>query len=528
MSDRHQHVLVLAPHGSDAGLLEASLERAGIRTVRCATLDDVRALIDAGAGALILTEEALVYGSAELVAALDRQPAWSDLPLVLMTSGGETTRATLRAVELLGQRANVTLLERPVRAMTLISTVESALRARRRQYDIRDHVEDLSAATRAIEEASRRKDEFLGMLAHELRNPLAPLTHALELARYDRHRERALEIAGRQVHRLARLVDDLLDVSRITRGKVTIRRERVSLRALVERVVEVMRPMLAAHDVVLGVSLPPEDVALDGDPVRLEQVLTNLLINAAKYTDRGGHVSLAARAEDARIRIVVRDDGIGIAPDMLDSVFDLFVQADCSLDRADGGLGIGLTMVKQLVELHGGSVEAHSEGIGYGSEFVVHLPLAAGPPASAREPSRTTPDRAPHGRLSILVVDDNVDVAETTATVLNLDGHAVSVAHDGREALVRAREVRPDVVLLDIGLPGIDGYEVARALRAEPVFARTVLVAVSGYGREEDRRRARAAGFDGHLLKPVAVEDLRRVLVDLTERRDTWPHASAG
>ncbi len=356
-----------------------------------------------------------------------------------------------------------------------------------------------------LAEADRRKDEFLAVLSHELRNPLAPIRNAVELLRGgEAGRGRARDVIERQVAQLSRLVDDLLDVSRITRGKVTLRRERVSLSEVVARAVETVRPLIDARGHSLMVRVDAEPPRLDADPTRLEQVVANLLNNAAKYTGERGHITVRAGREGGEAVVRVRDTGAGIPADVLPHVFDLFRQADRTLDRSEGGLGIGLTLVKRLAELHGGRVEAHSDGPGRGSEFVVRLPLSAGPAPPAPPPA---PRPAPAARR-VLVVDDNADAADTLAALLHGRGHAVRVARDGDAALLAAREFGPEVVLLDIGLPGMDGYAVARALRAAPGGGGLRLVALTGYGRDEDRRRSSEAGFDEHLVKPVAPEVL--------------------
>jgi signal transduction histidine kinase/DNA-binding response OmpR family regulator len=360
---------------------------------------------------------------------------------------------------------------------------------------------------REIRESDRQKGVFLAMLAHELRNPLAPILNALHVLRTpDADPEataQARDIAERQVRHLARLVDDLLDVSRINTDKVELRRGPIDLREAVARAVEAARPLIEARGHELSVSVPDGPLRLTADEDRLEQILSNLLNNAAKYTEPGGRIALevAREGDDAVVR--VRDTGIGIAPELLPRVFDLFTQADRSLDRSQGGLGIGLTLVRRLVEMHGGSVSVSSAGVGRGSEFVVRLPLAAGDEAALPTDDGRVDEPADERPKRVLVVDDNVDAARILSRLLTAGGHHVDVAHDGQAALEIARERPPDVVLLDIGLPGMDGYEVARRMRAMGDLDRTLLVALTGYGQEEDRRRSRESGFDQHLTKPV-------------------------
>jgi PAS domain S-box-containing protein len=368
----------------------------------------------------------------------------------------------------------------------------------------------------ALRESDRRKDEFLAVLAHELRNPLAPVRnalHILKLAPGDSAvTARARDMAERQVHHLTRLVDDLLDVSRIMRGKVDLRKERVELAALVARAVETAKPVIEAEKHELTVTLPDEPLWLDADVVRISQVIGNLLNNAAKYTEPGGQIWLTAEQAGEEAIIRVRDTGIGIAPEMLPRIFEMFMQVASTHMRAQGGLGIGLTLVKTLVEMHGGSVSARSEGLGRGSEFSVRLPLRA----ESRHPvsaSLELPPVPPVPQQRILIVDDNVDAAESLALLLQLEGHEVQVAHEGKAALALVEKHLPDLAFLDIGMPGMDGYELAQRIRRQPQFQKMFLVALTGWGQEEDRRRTREAGFDHHLVKPVEPEALRQLLM---------------
>jgi two-component system CheB/CheR fusion protein len=369
-----------------------------------------------------------------------------------------------------------------------------------------------------LAEADRRKDEFLAMLGHELRNPLTPILNCLHVMRRYQPGGSEFEanrrILERQVRHMGRLVDDLLDISRITRGKIQLRVEPVELAGVVERAVAATRPLVEGRRHDLRVALPAEPVWLEADPTRLEQVLANLLNNATKYTEPGGRIELTAAREGREVVLRVRDNGIGITPDLLPRVFELFMQADRSLDRAQGGLGIGLTLVHRLVELHGGRVEAHSAGPGRGSEFIVRLPLPAGSASPQTPADEAPPEPASPGRRStrVLVVDDNRDSAESLAMMFGLDGHEVHLAYDGPAAVEAALAYRPEVIFLDIGLPGLDGYEVARRLRGMPELAGVLLVAMTGYGQEEDRRRCRDAGFDLHLVKPVDPVTLRELL----------------
>ncbi len=372
-----------------------------------------------------------------------------------------------------------------------------------------------------IQENDRRKNEFLAMLSHELRNPLAPVRNAVHVIRQcgidHPHLNWARDVIDRQVTHLVRLVDDLLDVSRITRGKIRLQRESVDVANVVASAVETSRPLVSLHGHELTVELPDRPVHVMGDPARLAQILSNLVNNAAKYTPDGGRIWLTVEKEDGQIALRVRDTGAGIPKEMLSKVFDLFTQMDNSLDRAQGGLGVGLTLVRRLVEMHGGTVHAFSDGPGRGSEFVVRLQAeTSAPPDTVKEPVWTGGDL---GRpLQVLVVDDNVDSADSLGELLRMSGYHVRVAHDGVAALEAVHSLRPDVVLLDIGLPGLDGYEVARRLRAHPDNAAMLLVAVSGYGQEEDRIRSRQAGFDHHLVKPVDFPTLEKVMTVVPSR----------
>jgi signal transduction histidine kinase/CheY-like chemotaxis protein len=360
-----------------------------------------------------------------------------------------------------------------------------------------------------LREADRRKDEFLAMLAHELRNPLAPIRSGLDLLAMSGVEIDLVALMQQQVEQLVRLVDDLLDVSRIMRGRLQLRPEPVDLASVVQRAVEASRPSIESHRHALTVSFPPDPIHLSADPVRLAQVFINLLTNSAKYTEEGGRIVLSVCRDAEGVIVSVRDNGMGISPELLPRVFDLFTQADRSLERSQGGLGIGLTLVRRLVELHGGTVTAESAGEGKGSEFLVRLPLSAGatlPTVAAAAPRAAA-------RRRILIVEDNRGTAQVLARLLSKFGdHAIEIAHDGLAAVEAASRHLPEIVLLDLGLPQIHGYEVALRLRDDPRFAGTLMVALTGYGGEEDRRRSIESGFDEHLVKPPSVEDLQRLL----------------
>lgn len=402
----------------------------------------------------------------------------------------------------------------------LAAYVTEARDARRAALNVMEDAIEAKDALRESErllmETDRRKDEFLATLAHELRNPLAPIRNSVQIMRLTgvegEVAEQARETIERQVTHLVRLVDDLLDVSRINRNKFELRRERVALAVIVQSAVETSRPLIEASGQEFTVSLPSRTVWVNADLTRMAQAVSNLLNNAAKYTPEGGRIRLSAerRGEDAVVR--VRDTGIGIPQEMLPHIFEMFRQVDSTQERSHGGLGIGLTLVKNLVEMHFGTVEVRSDGAGRGSEFVLRLPVAQAPEKLSTDPVSET---AKIDRRRILVVDDNLDSAESLAMLLKHAGHEIRTAHDGLEALEAAEAFRPDVILLDIGMPKLNGIEVARRIRKKPWGGSIVLVALTGWGQQEDRARSREAGFDDHLVKPVEHATLTRLLADL-------------
>lgn len=369
----------------------------------------------------------------------------------------------------------------------------------------------------ALAKADRRKSEFLAMLAHELRNPLAPIRNAVEILQRsagNEHQVRpATEMMHRQIGLMVRLVDDLLDVNRISQGKIELRRQPVELASVVHHAVEASRPLCQSREHELTVTLPPKPMYLNADPARLAQVVGNLLNNACKFTERGGRIRLDVEREGKHAVIRVQDTGIGMAADQLHRIFEMFTQVDTSLERSRDGLGIGLTLVKELVEMHGGTVEARSAGVGQGSEFVVRLPVLSEPPPLPRQPSAAGSAAMVHRR--ILVVDDNTDAADSLAMLLRMSGHEVYTAHDGIQGVEAAAKYQPEVILLDIGLPKLDGYAAARRIRQQPQNAGVVLVALTGWGQEEDRRRSDEAGYDVHMVKPVDIAALSRLLAEL-------------
>ncbi|HET8696187.1 MAG TPA: ATP-binding protein [Gammaproteobacteria bacterium] len=506
-----ERVLMLVLTEKDGATTQALLRSAGIEAHACADFRELLRELAAGCAVLVVAEERMVSAESKRLAAVLRgQPPWSDLPLLLITREGADSPRAREAVSTLG---NVTLLERPLRITTLLSAVRTALRARRRQYQIRGHLEERERAAEALRAADQRKDEFLATLGHELRNPLAPLLTGLHLLRLSGGQDptiaRMTDVMERQITHLVRLVDDLLEVSRITRGVIDVQREPVELGVLIRSAVETTRQMFESARHRLTVELPDAPIMISGDAVRLAQVFANLLANAAKYTDAGGRVSLTARCRGGQAVVAVRDNGIGISPTHLKSVFEMFMQVDRSNRRAQGGLGIGLTLVRSLVEMHGGSVEAHSAGLGKGSEFIVTLPVIDAGAAEDARPGTPLPEFA---ERRILVVDDNRDAADTLAMLLETLGADVEVAYGGQMALDSLARFAPDTVLLDIGMPEIDGYEVARRIRLEPRNERVMLVALTGWGQDQDFRLSKTAGFDHHLVKPPDIDELRAAL----------------
>ncbi|HEX3126146.1 MAG TPA: ATP-binding protein [Thermoanaerobaculia bacterium] len=514
-----ERVLVLAPTGRDALLACDLLSQAGLQSLACADENELCQGIEEGAAVAVLAEEALHPWTVHaLLGALSRQGPWSDLPLIVFTRGQRSSEAVL---ETLGPLGNATLLERPVRVSTLVSSVKAGMRARRRQYEVRDLLQRQA-------DADRRKDEFLAMLGHELRNPLAAIRNAIWIleeagsAEYQDVRQR--EVIERQTHHLVRMVDDLLDVSRVTLGKIDLHVQPVDLQNLAERCLSELGMKRVAESHELSVSVTTEPVLVQGDPVRLEQVVCNLLHNAIKYTPRGGSVELTvgpSPEEPGEAVVRVRDTGLGISEDMLTRIFEPFTQVESSRKRSEGGLGLGLPLVRSLVQLHGGTVEAKSEGRGRGSEFIVRLPrLRLGSEAGLPLPAVPDPNDdtlfEEEERLRILVVEDNHDGRESLRDLLEIWGHEVEVAENGPDGVRQALGSQPDVALIDIGLPGLDGNEVAQRIRAALDGDRMALVAMTGYGQPEDRRRALQAGFDAYLVKPVDPGDLARTLRDVT------------
>lgn len=516
--DLDRRVLVVAPTKKDGAIARSLLADSGLPNLICHSVDALVVELRRGAAAILIAEElidpAALAPLAELIAV---QPPWSDIPVLILTPAGTESAAAAENVKMLG---NVTLLERPIRVGTLMSAIRTAARARDRQYQIRGHLEERLRAEDALRAADRRKDEFLATLGHELRNPLAPIVAGLHLLKIDAVADarslRACTVMERQLNHLVRLADDLLEVSRITRGVIEVHREPLELGAVLKAAIDMSHPLISAAQQELHVNVPREPITVAGDAVRLTQIFGNILNNASKYSNVGGHIWVTASVSPDGAVVSVRDHGIGIAASQLGNVFDLFTQVDRPRHRAQGGLGIGLTLVRTLVSMHGGSVEARSAGIEKGSEFIVRLPVLRSQPVAR-------PDAAPRlptfPARRILIVDDNRDAAEALGTLLHALGAIPSVAHTGDAALKLLETDDPQVVVLDLGMPGLDGFEIARRIRARALSHPVLLIALTGWGRDEDRTRVLEAGFDHHLVKPVDIDRLRQLVVAHARRR---------
>ncbi|WP_245200352.1 ATP-binding protein [Herbaspirillum sp. LeCh32-8] len=492
--------MICAPFGRDAELSAGVLQRAGLESFICKNIDEVVRELAVGAGALLTVEDVVIRGRcAALEEFIARQPTWSDLPVLVLTRVANDSHWNNDAYQRL---RNLTLLESPIRPSTLISAARGAVRARERQYE--------------VFEADRRKDEFLAMLGHELRNPLAPIGAAAQLLSLsaenpDKVRSTS-QIIARQVKHMTSLIDDLLDVARVTRGLITLDRELISVNQILADAAEQVDPMLRARQHELELKLAADPFTVEGDRKRLVQVFANVLQNAVKYTPNGGKIVVTSEVGETEGAVHIADNGIGMTQDMVDHVFDLFAQAERSADRSQGGLGLGLSIVESLVRSHGGSVAAHSDGLGQGSTFTIRLPLHRQTDQAPAASASVVANAAASGSLRVLVVDDNQDAADTLAMLMEAGGYEVSVHYTARDALAAAQESLPHICLLDIGLPDMNGNELARELRKLPGASSAVLVAITGYGQQEDRDSSRRAGFDHHFVKPVDVEELMRVL----------------
>ena len=499
-----RRVVICAPTGQDALLAVRVFEAASISSAVALHADELVAQLRHAAGCVVLVEEALTGSAMKVVGDyMAAQPTWSDIPVLLLTRSGADSEVVQRAVAELG---NVTLLERPVRTSALLSATRSALRARQRQYQVRD--------------ADKRKDEFLATLAHELRNPLAPIQTSMGILKH-LHPDSApvtqlRKVVNRQVRHLTRLVDDLLDVARITSGKVVLRKASVTLASVLNHAVEISTSAMEVKHHTLAIETPQEGWMLDADQARLVQTIANLLVNAAKFTPPQGQIALRASVRGNELVVSVQDNGIGMEPASLARIFELFAQTPVP-GEAPTGLGIGLSLARQFAQMHGGALHATSDGLGCGSEFVLTLPVVVGRTDSPHpehdfQPTSTFVGLDAIASRRILVVDDNVDAANTLHDLLDMDGFEVNTVYDGVAAVATAETFQPEIVVMDIGMPGMDGYDAARLIRQQPGGGGMVLIAVTGWGQAADKKRAALAGFDHHLVKPVDYDLLMQCL----------------
>lgn len=521
-ADRSEVILVIAPVGRDAELTCAQLTAHGLHCQPCKGIHQLAMHAGDGAGAIIATEEALHGDDVhELDRVLNAQPPWSEIPVIIL-AGTNLIETRPRPMSAISRRTNVTLVDRPVRIKTLVSAVHSALRARQRQYDIRDLM-------RQLEDRIQERDRFLAVLGHELRNPLG----AILLAAQMRDEEGKLDgehadLIERQSQHLTRLVNDLLDLSRVAAGKIVLQEALVDLRESAAESLKVLQPAAEKQRVTVEMMRCEKPLLVKGDPVRLDQIIANVLSNAIKYTPEEGHVRMAMYEDGGEAVVKVTDDGVGIAPERIGVIFELFAQAENAIGRAQGGMGIGLALVRNLVQLHEGRVEVHSEGVGRGSEFLIYLPLASDAELAEHRREESAAPLVPHDSVlptrKIAIVEDNDDVRDLLRMKLSRLGHKVVTARDGIEGVKVLVDERPDLALVDLGLPGIDGYQVARQTR-DQIGNEVVLVAVSGFGQPEDKRRALDSGFDEHITKPADVKDIENVLRRFPPRNSA-PEAS--
>jgi signal transduction histidine kinase len=520
-TDSPVYFLLVDDHEQNLVALEALLRRDGL-VILCANSgrEALELLLKHEVALALVDVQMPEMDGFELAELMRGSERTRRVPIIFLTAAGNDCQRRFRGYE----SGAVDFLTKPVEIDILRSKANVFFELYCQRQEVARQRDELAAMVlvnqqlleesqqrgAALKESVRRKDEFLAMLAHELRNPLAPIRSGLDiLALNAGNREDVIKVMQNQLSHVVRLVDDLLDASRIMLGKVELRREPVELSTLINRSVLAIRPMIDKCKQSFSISLPSSPIWLNADPVRIVQVMDNLLTNASKYTENEGSIHLSVTYSDGQVEISVQDSGIGIDSELLPKVFELFTQASRSLDRSQGGLGIGLTLVQRIVQLHGGEVSAHSEGISRGSNFVVRLPTI--PPPVQISVEAVQPQML--SGLRVLVVDDNRSATWLLAKLLTrLDVHQVEVAHDGIAAVAKTMEMHPDIVILDIGLPGMDGYEVGRTIRAKPDLDDLLLVALTGYGQEEDRATSRQAGFDEHLVKPPSVDQLRHLL----------------
>ena len=491
-------VLIYAPSGQDAVLASKMLTLAQVDNLVTASAGELAEQLTLGVGAVLTVEEALSNGGLKAIGEfVQSQPSWSDLPIVLLTNRGPDSLSVRQAIGVLG---NVTLLERPVRTLTLITSLQSVLRARAKQYEVR--------------ETDRRKDEFLASLGHELRNPLAPIRTSMGVLThlYPDHApvKKVSEVVERQVAHLTRLVDDLLDVARINSGKIELQRAPTSFAAIIGHVIELCSAAAAMKRIRIDQFLPSEHVALHADYARVVQIVSNILSNAIKFTPIDGVITVRASVAHGCLHIRIKDNGIGLEPQALDAIFAMFEQSRPPSGQIASGLGIGLSLSRQFAEMHGGSVHATSEGLGKGSEFVVSLPVLSVEPAAAIVQVQDTPALV-ELRPKVLVVDDNRDAADSLQALFEMENCEVATAYDGQEAVLAAEQAMPDMIVMDLGMPRMDGYEAARRIRRQPGAKEVLMIAVTGWGQNDARQRTMEAGFDHHLIKPVDFDEIKQL-----------------
>ncbi len=521
-------VLVYAPIGRDGELSSQILARAGIWTKTCATIEELCAALEAGAASAVVTEEALSAQALDRVAAvLAAQPKWSDVPVVLCSTGGDVLRVNALRARALDGLGNVMVIERPMQTRTLLAAVQAGLRARRRQLALRDVVVELERSRAEAEDANRTKDEFLAMVSHELRTPLNAILGWSRMMTAGRlgeaQRERAITTIERNAVAQARLIDELLDVSRIISRKLRLSLRALDWRSVVETTALSMRPVAEAKGLTLTLVVDPEPLPIMGDSDRLAQIVSNLIGNAIKFTPTGGRIVVTLTAGDGgTATLSVRDDGIGIRPEFIAFVFDRFRQADGSRTRTHGGLGLGLAIVHHLVDLHGGSVKAASDGVGRGTELTVTIPLVADATIGALRGS----DRPATGPLStlagihVVVVDDEQDARDLVTAVLEQAGAVVTSVGSAEEAMHAIHERAPSLLVSDIGMPGEDGYALIARVRALPADSggRVPALAVTAFTRDDDRARALRAGYTAHVAKPIDPSELVALASNVTTR----------
>jgi signal transduction histidine kinase/CheY-like chemotaxis protein len=493
-----KRILIYAPTGQDAALASKMLSMAGVDNLVCPTATELSSQLLIGVGAVLTVEEALSNGGLKAIGEFVKcQPNWSDLPVVLLTTRGPDSLSVRQAIAVLG---NVTLLERPVRTLTFLTSLQSVLRARDKQYQVR--------------ETDRRKDEFLASLGHELRNPLAPIRTSVSVLTHmfpdQATVKKVSDVIERQVTHLTRLVDDLLDVARINSGKIALQRASTTFEAIIGHVSELCSGPAAAKRITITYDLPRQSIVLNADYARVVQIVANIVSNAVKFTPPDGTIHVSAEVVNNCLKIHIKDSGIGLEPAALERIFSMFEQSRPPSGQITSGLGIGLSLSRQFAEMHGGSVRAYSEGLGKGSEFVVSLPVLSQASSETQCPVAEVIE-LPDTRTRVLVVDDNRDAADLLQALLEMENCHVATAYDGFEAVQATELAMPDVIIMDLGMPSMDGYEAARQIRRQPGSQQVLMIALTGWGQSDARQRTMEAGFDHHLIKPVNLEQIKQL-----------------